>query len=95
MGARFAGWPVAGPIRPVPGVGCRGVCVGGATCMVFILDLHLPFCLALLYFHLLWLVKLSLPYLTPVAQYDSVAMLTRMSILLASEPPYGGCSTQF
>ena len=75
MGAHFAGWPVAGPIRPVPGVGCRGVCVGGATCMVFILDLHLPFCLALFYFYLLCLLKLSLPYLTPVAQYDSVAIL--------------------
>ena len=43
--------------------------------MVFILDLHVPFCLALLYFYLLWLLKLSLLYLTPVAQYDSVAML--------------------
>ena len=74
MGAHFAGWPVAGPIRPVPGVGCRGVCVGGGD-MVFILDLHVPFCLALLYFYLLWLLKLSLLYLTPVAQYDSVAML--------------------
>ena len=74
MGAHFAGWPVASPIRPVPGVGCRGVCVGGGD-MVFILDLHLPFCLALLYFYLLWLLKLSLLYLTPVAQYDSVAML--------------------
>ena len=50
-------------------------CVCGGGDMVFILDLHVPFCLALLYFYLLWLLKLSLPYLTPVAQYDSVAML--------------------
>ena len=50
-------------------------CVCGGGDMVFILDLHLPFCLALLYFYLLCLLKLSLPYLTPVAQYDSVAIL--------------------
>ena len=43
--------------------------------MAFSLDLHLPFCLALLYFYLLCLLKLSLPYLTPVAQYDYVATL--------------------
>ena len=49
------------------------MCGGGD--MVFILDLHVPFCLALLYFYLLCLLKLSLPYLTPVAQYDSVAVL--------------------
>ena len=42
--------------------------------MAFSLDLHLPFCLALLYFYLLWLLRLTLPYLTPVAQYDSVAI---------------------
>ena len=54
--------------------------------MVFILDLHVPFCLALLYFYLLWLVKLSLPYLTPVAQYDSVAMLTSIMFGPVREP---------
>ena len=43
--------------------------------MAFSLDLHLPFCLALLYFYLLWLLRLTLPYLTPVAQYDYVATL--------------------
>ena len=39
------------------------------------LDLCLPFCLALLYFYLLWLLRLSLPYLTPAAQHDSVAII--------------------
>ena len=39
------------------------------------LDLYLPFCLALLYFYLLWLLRLSLPYLTPAAQYDSAAII--------------------
>ena len=42
--------------------------------MAFSLDLHLPFCLALLYFYLLLLLRLSLPYLYPVAQHDSVAI---------------------
>ena len=52
----------------------------------FSLDLHLPFCLALLYFYLLWLLKLSLPYLTPVAQYDSVAMLISIMFGPVREP---------
>ena len=39
------------------------------------LDLYLPFFLALLYFYLLWLLRLSSPYLTPAAQYDSVAII--------------------
>ena len=43
------------------------------------LDLYLPFCLALLYFYLLWLLRLSLPYLTPAAQYDPIAII--MSVL--------------
>ena len=42
--------------------------------MAFSLDLHLPFCLALLCLYLLWLLRLTLPYPTPVAQYDSVAI---------------------
>ena len=54
--------------------------------MVFILDLHVPFCLALLYFYLLWLLKLSLLYLTPVAQYDSVAMLISIMFGPVREP---------
>ena len=63
----------------------RCVCGGGGD-MVFILDLHVPFCLALLYFYLLWLLKLSLPYLTPVAQYDSVAMLISIMFGPVREP---------
>ena len=51
-----------------------GVRWGAGGDMAFSLDLHLPFCLALLYFYLLWLLRLSLPYLYPVAQYDSVAI---------------------
>ena len=58
---------------------------GGAD-MAFILDLHVPFCLALLYFYLLWLLKLSLPCLTPVAQYDSVAMLISIMFGPVREP---------
>ena len=49
--------------------------------MAFSLDLHLPFCLALLYFYLLLLLRLSLPYLYPVAQHDSVAIF--ISILFS------------
>ena len=55
------------------GVRCVSVCGGGGD-MAFSLDLHLPFCLALLYFYLLLLLRLSLPYLYPVAQHDSVAI---------------------
>ena len=51
-----------------------GVRWGGGGDMAFSLDLHLPFCLALLCLYLLWLLRLTLPYPTPVAQYDSVAI---------------------
>ena len=62
-----------GPNSTSSGGGVRwGVGEGGD--MAFSLDLHLPFCLALLYFYLLLLLRLSLPYLYPVAQHDSVAI---------------------
>ena len=63
-----------------------GVKWGGVGDMAFSLDLHLPFCLALLCFYLLWLLRLTLPYLTPVAQYDSVAMLISIMFGPVREP---------
>ena len=72
-----------GPNSTSSGGGAR---CGGESDMAFSIDLHLPFCLALLYFYLLWLLKLSLLYLTPVAQYDSVAMLISIMFGPVQEP---------
>ena len=62
MGAHFAGWPVASPIRPVPGVGCRGVCVcGGGHGFYPWLACAILSCLALLLFTLAFEAFLALP----------------------------------
>ena len=63
MGAHFAGWPVAGPIRPVPGAG-RGVevCVwGGRHGFYPWLAFAILSCLALLLFTFSFEAFLTLP----------------------------------